>query len=113
MCTRYYPCWAARHWKDRASNTYYEIFRVSSWAFTAYIIILISAQPTWKRRVVQMQHTMHEVLQVRVNNPANNVLLYINCNAFHTQREIRPKRSQYIIAQLTTQALSLSAFFPR
>lgn len=32
--------------KTGPSNTYYEIFRVSSWAFAAYIIALISAQPT-------------------------------------------------------------------
>lgn len=70
--------------RDGASNTYYEIFRVSSWAFTAYIIILISAQPMWKRCAVQTQHTIYEVVQVRVNNLTNSVVLYINCNAFHT-----------------------------
>lgn len=70
--------------RDEASNTYYEIFRVSSWAFTAYIIILIFAQPMWKRCAAQTQHTIYEVVQVRVNNLTSGGVLYINCNAFHT-----------------------------
>lgn len=69
--------------RDRASNTYYEIFRVSSWAFAAYIIILISAKAEMVC-AAEIQHTIYEVLQVRVNSLTNSVVLYINCNAFHT-----------------------------
>lgn len=59
---------------------------------------------------VEIQHTVYEVLQVRLNSLANSVVLYMNRNALHTRGEIRLKRSQYITAELTTQALSLSAF---
>lgn len=69
--------------RDRASNTYYEIFRVSSWAFAAYIIILISATAEMVC-AAEIQRTIYEVLQVRANSRTNSVVLYINCNAFHT-----------------------------
>lgn len=96
--------------RDEASNTYYEIFRISSWAFAAYIIILISVSARRKLRAAPTPLALYEVVEVRVNNPGDAVVFYINCNSFHTEGQIRLKHSQYIIAQLTAQALSLSVF---
>lgn len=55
------PCWTG------ASNTYYEIFRVSSWALGCIHngSHFCTRPPPRRRRAARLQHTMREVLQVK------------------------------------------------